>query len=287
MGQRGSIHAYSWGTLVFIMAGLLLAAAPIARCSASKADSETVKLLKQWDGDDEATLATLFATGQSRELELAQICHDGDQYLRGEAYVVLLLIGSSETAGCVENLDLEGKPAVLATRDELQMQDFERIERVLTENPCQGKQNCNGEDDCPLIDESTTYALFLNGSARALALLKHMATLSKACRGEDLTPADIALNVDSMNDVASRTRNLQLDTANFESVMKKSAFFVPEDQQKAVSVELLARNETNSRMLVEVSYRCGMLCGSGYYVVLKKNAAGTWDYVLVSRAWIS
>jgi hypothetical protein len=78
-----------------------------------------------------------------------------------------------------------------------------------------------------------------------------------------------------------------LDTANFELLLKQSAFFVPEDEQKALSVELLARNETNSRMLVEVSYRCGMLCGSGYYVVLKKNSASTWDYVLICRAWIS
>ena len=80
---------------------------------------------------------------------------------------------------------------------------------------------------------------------------------------------------------------MQLNTANSESLVKQSAFFVPENQQEAVSVELLARNETNSRMLVEVSYRCGPLCGSGYYVVLKKNTAGTWGYVLVSRAWIS
>ena len=287
MGRRGSIRVYSWTTLVFITAGLLLASAPIAHCSGSKADSETAKLLKKWDGDDEATLATLFATGRSRERELAEVCHNGDQDLRGEAYSVLLLIGSAETAGCVENLDLEGKPAVLATGDELQTQDFEHIERVLNQTPCQRKQDCKGEDDCPLIDESTSYALALDGSARALTLLKRIAALFKACHGEDLIIGQGSLTVESIQDVRSRTRNLQLDTANFESLLKQSAFFVPEDQQKAVSVALLARNETNSRMLVEVSYRCGMLCGSGYYVVLKKNSAGKWDYALISRAWIS
>ena len=90
-----------------------------------------------------------------------------------------------------------------------------------------------------------------------------------------------------MRNVLSKTRNLQLDSANFELVMKQSAFFIPEEWQKAISVELLARNETSSRMLVEISYHCGMLCGSGYLVILKRNSAGAWDYVLISRAWIS
>lgn len=281
MNRPRPICKHSRSVLFCVAIGLLLAAS-VSFCEAAgpKTNSETLKLLRQWDGDDEATLATLFATGQSRERELAEVCHNEDQDLRGEAYFVLLLIGSPETAACVGNLDLEGEPPVLATGDELQTEDFEHIDRILTENPCHRNKDCKPHDDCPSIDESTSYALALNGSARARALLKRIADQFKACHGEEI---DLA----SLNDSASKTRKLQLNTANFESAMKQSAFFVPEDQQKAVSVELLARNETNSRRLVAVSYRCGMLCGSGYYVVLKKNSAGTWDYVLVSRAWIS
>lgn len=278
---------YSQAILCCLAIGSLLASVPFSGAAESKADSETLKLLKQWGGDDEATLAILFATGQSRERELAEACHNQDTELRGEAFAVLLLIGSSETAACAANLDLEGKTAVFATGDELQTQDFEHIERVLNENPCHRKQDCKGEDDCPLIDESTSYALALNGSSRALELLKRVAGLFKACHGEDLIVGQGSLTAASIKDVPSRTRNLQLDTTNFELLMKQSAFFVPEDQQKAISVGLLTRNETNGRMLVEVSYRCGMLCGSGYYVVLKKNTASTWDYVLITRAWIS
>jgi len=137
------------------------------------------------------------------------------------------------------------------------------------------------------VDESVGYALILNGSDRAFTLAKRIAASFKTCRGEGLMVAEPFLRAESLNKVSSKTRNLQLDTANFELGMKQSAFFVPEDRQEAVSVDLLARNETNSRMLVEVSYRCGMLCGSGYYVVLKKNSAGRWDYVLIVRGWIS
>jgi len=280
MGRARPICRYSRTAPYFAAVGLLLAFVPFSGAAESKANSETTKLLKQWDGDDEATLATLFATGQSRERELAEVCHNEDQDLRGQAYFVLLLIGSPETAACVRNLDLESEPVVLADGDELRAEDFEHIGRVLSENPCHRNQNCKPHDDCPPIDESTSYALALNGSDRALALLKRMAVLFKACHGEEI-------DLDSLNEAASKSRNLQLDTANFESVIKQSAFFVPKDRQEDVSVVLLARNETNSRMLLEVSYRCGMRCGSGYYVVLKKNSAGTWDYVLISRAWIS
>jgi|SRR6185437_8476243 hypothetical protein len=289
MNRPRPICKHSRSVLFCVAVGLLLAASvSFGEAAGPKTDSETLKLLKQWDGDDEAPLATLFATGQSREPELAKVCHNEDQELHAKAYVVLLIIGSTATADCANNLNVEGESPMLLSGDIITGADLDRLEKLIVENPCKDDRGCKKQDDdCPQIDESIGYALVLNGSNRAFTLAKRIATLFKACRGEGLMAAEPFLKTESMWDARSKTRNLRLAPANFEAAMKQSAFFVPEDRQKEVSVELLARNETNSRMLVEVSYRCGMLCGSGYYVVLKKNAAGTWDYVLVSRAWIS
>jgi len=288
MNRPRPIRKYSRALLYCVVVGSLLASAPLSGSADPHADSETLKLLKTWDGDDQSTLATLFATGQSREPELAEVCHDKDQELHAKAYFVLLIIGGIATADCAKNLNFEGESPMLLSGDILTGADLDRVEKLIVENPCKDDRGCKKhDDDCPQLDESIGYGLILNGSNRAFTLAKRIATLFKTCRGEGLMAAEPFLKTESMRDAPSKTRNLHLDTASFESVMKQSAFFVPEDRQKDVSVELLARNETDSRMLVEVSYRCGMLCGSGYYVVLKKNTAGTWDYVLVSRAWIS
>lgn len=285
MKRLGAIRKYSRPILFCITAGWLLAFVSTARSAEPEADSSTVTLLKRWDGDADATLSTLFATGLSRELELAEVCHGEDQELHAKAYFVLLLIGSTATADCAHNLSVEGQPSILLTGDVLTEADLDRVNKLVVDS-CERNQDCK-KDDCPEVDESLGYALMLNGSNRALTLAKRIAALFKTCHGEDLMAAEPFLKPESMRNAPSNTRNLQLDAANFAMVMKQSAFFVPEDWQKAVSVKLLARNEEGGRMLLEISYRCGMRCGSGYYVVLKKNAAGNWDYVLVSRAWIS
>lgn len=89
-----------------------------------------------------------------------------------------------------------------------------------------------------------------------------------------------------ISDAKAIGHDLKIEPDTLEASVRHSAFFMPEEYRKEASVELLARNSTDSRLLLEVSYRCGMLCGRGYYVVLRRDGA-VWQYAVIRMAWIS
>jgi hypothetical protein len=66
--------------------------------------------------------------------------------------------------------------------------------------------------------------------------------------------------------------------------VRASAFFLPTEYRKYSKVALLAR--TDDRILLDVSYTCGRLCGRGYFVVLRR-AGPVWRYCVIRMAWIS
>lgn len=249
--------------------------------------TDTAQVLATWEDLDETVLASLFATGESRLEDLVNICNGKDQELHAKAYLVLYLIGSPEARACASGLQYDNQPAVFAAGDMLSEEDFAKLEKLFAIKRQRQQPTCN-EDDVPVVDESLSYALVLDGSPRSIHLLRNMAAQFKTCDAEGLITSEIAVHADALQrEARTLARDIAIDSDAFESRIRHSAFFIPAEFRTDASVQLLARNETNSRMLMEVSYRCGMLCGSGYYVVLKKNSAGTWDYVLITRAWIS
>ena len=249
---------------------------------------ETVKLLRSWEeGDDEQLLAHLFAIGDARGSDFEAACHREDQDTKGKAYLLLYLLGSSGTRECASRLRMEEPVAMLSVSDELSENDYEKLEQLFRARACEKAMNCNG-DDLPLIDESLVYSLILDGSKRSMKLLGRMSSLAKASHDEENIVFDVAVRSKTLALQAKNSvRSLKLDGGPFEEWLRKSIFFVPADQRDDSEIKLLARNSNDNRTLVEVSYICGRLCGSGYYIVLRKNASGTWDYALIMRAWIS
>ena len=67
--------------------------------------------------------------------------------------------------------------------------------------------------------------------------------------------------------------NLRVEPERLKSSVRASAFFLPEKYRRDSEVEVIAGNRAGNRILLEVSYCCGNLCGKGYYVyvVLKKR----------------
>jgi hypothetical protein len=80
--------------------------------------------------------------------------------------------------------------------------------------------------------------------------------------------------------------DLKIEPDHVEQSIRRSAFFLPLEHRKNSSVTVLARNSTDNRMLVEVSYSCGKSCGRGYLVVLQKDGP-VWQYALIRMAWIT
>jgi hypothetical protein len=204
-----------------------------------------------------------------------------------EAYLLLVLIGSNKTAECASRVHQEDFPAILATSDEVSEADFTKLEYLFRPRPCEDSGKCR-EQDLPLVDESIVYALVLDGSKRAMSLLNRMSKLSKASKSDDMLGFDVASNAETLiTQARERAHNLTFEPSTFEQALRRSAFFLKDDVKETAEIKLLARNVSNDHMLITVSYTCGRLCGSGYYVVLKRSHSGTWDYALIARAWIS
>ena len=80
--------------------------------------------------------------------------------------------------------------------------------------------------------------------------------------------------------------NLKFEPDTLEGVIRSAAFFLPSEYRKDSRIEVIARNKTEDSILLEVSYVCGRLCGSGYHVVLQKDGI-VWRYASIGIAWIS
>ncbi len=251
------------------------------------AEGDTIKLLTAWDGDADGALGALFATGKGRAAALVEACRNPDEEVRAKAFVVLYFIGSPETPKCAALWNSKDQPVQMVMSDEPTSTELDDIERSFRRKPCEREGNCSDEE-CPIPDETDIYALILNGSARAVSLLKRAAAMTRACHQQETIGAELAEHAESLaREARSATHDLVLDGTNFESTLRQSAFFVAPEYRNNTDVKVLARSESDTRILAEISYRCGMLCGGGYYIVLKKNAKGSWDYVIITRAWIS
>lgn len=138
------------------------------------------------------------------------------------------------------------------------------------------------------LDDSVVYALILDGSPRSRSILNHMDAIENACGVDhDTIIGEILEQAQSVIAAAKRSaRNLKFEPDTFESVVRSSAFFLRSKYRKDSQIEVIAHNIANDRILLEVSYRCGRLCGSRYYVVLQKDGT-VWRYASIGIAWIS
>jgi hypothetical protein len=262
-----------------------------ASTAAAGPQFQIIEALSAWDGtgdgEDGDRLSLLFARGETLIPDIVAACHDGDEDLVPKAYLLLRLLGSEKTTECASHVHQEDPPIMLGTSDVLTESAYSKLERIFAPQPCESSRNCI-EDDLPLVEESIVYALILDGSPRAKNILNRMSKLAAASHSEDMLGFDVASHAETLTPEArSLAHNLSLDGGTFEQSFRRSLFFLKRSVRDTAEIKLLARNPSDDRMLVTVSYMGGRLSGSGYYIVLSKNAIGTWDYALIMRAWIS
>jgi hypothetical protein len=250
---------------------------------------ETLTMIRAWFvGDDRAQLSRLFSTGESRRADLVAACHSSDRKISNGAFLILQLLGKSESAACAAFLSRKYKQFLLAHTGELGDADFENIEGWFAKRRSPNGYKCGGDFEAlSLEDDSTAYALILDGSSRAKSILHDMLAFERSCKERSPMLDELLEASESLIDAAnSIDRNLRFEPDTFKTVIQASAFFLPAKYRKESGVEIIARNETTDRMLLEVSYICGLQCGAGYYVVLHKDGS-EWRYALITMAWIS
>lgn len=260
--------------------------------SNSETYSDTLAMIRAWRETEESNeLGRLFAIGDLRTSDLLAACNDADEEIASLAFLALQLLGKSECVPCGDTVSRKHNDVPLVCGATMAAADFNRIERWLAKKKHGNRYECAPEGEYePLtpLGDSVVYALILDGSPRSKSILNHMDAIENACGvGHSTIIGGILEEANSLIAAAKRSgRNLRFEPDTLESVVRSSAFFLPSKYRKDSQIEVLAHNKANDRILLEVSYRCGRLCGSGYYVVLRKDGTA-WRYASIGMAWIS
>ena len=256
----------------------------------SETYGDTLGMIKAWRETEESPeLGRLFAVGELRTSDLLAACNNPDEEIASTAFLTLQLLGKPECLPCGNTISQkhDGLPFVCGAG--IADSDFTRIERWLSKKRRGNGYECGDEYE-PLtpLDDSVVYALILDGSPRSRSILESMLAIEKVCVAEGTTIIGEVLSQARSLIVAANGIGhiLKFEPGTLERVIRSSAFFLPSKYRKDSEVEVIAHNKADDRILLEVSYRCGRLCGSGYYVVLQKDGS-VWRYASIGMAWIS
>lgn len=249
---------------------------------------DTVKMLKTWfDSQKNDDLARPFAVGDARASDLQAACSSEDDKVASSAFFVLQLLGKSECVDCGNSISRKRKGIAFVCEPNHIDADLKRIEEWLGEKRTQRGYECGDDFDLhePLND-SLIYALILDGSPRSKSILDRLLAMDKACAWENAI-AEPLEQAKSLTVTAKEIgHNLRFEPDTLESVIRASAFFLSPEYRKDTTVEVIARNTAENRILLEVRYICGLQCGRGYLVVLRKDGSA-WQYAVITMAWIS
>jgi hypothetical protein len=257
---------------------------PTAQQSSSTSGtySETLQMLKVWlDTEEDDQLARLFSVGDTRTSDLLAACRNVDDGIAGAVFLTLQLLGRSDSDRCLASVWQRHSGLLFLGAANLSVAQFERIDRWLAKKRTPDGYECG---DQPLIDDSLVYALILDGSPRSKATMTQMRSLEEACSGTDTIAGEPLERARSLSAEAKTKAHDLKPEPSIERAIRASAFFLPPKYRKDCNVELLAR--TDNRILLDVSYRCGRLCGRGYYVVLRRDGQ-LWQYAVIRVAWMS
>ncbi len=251
--------------------------------------NDTLRSIKKWVESQEVDdLARLLKIGDLRTRDLVSACHSSEDEIAGVAFLALQLLGKSECETCADSVSQTHDGLATVCSANISEADFEGIELWLAKRRTGTSYEC-GDDYEPFtpMDDSVVYALILDGSSRSMSVLDNMLAFEKTCASGPTILDDILEQAQSLIAIAKRVgHNLIIEPDKLENSIRASAFFLPQEYRKGSKVEVIARNKARDRILLEVSYHCGRLCGSGYYVVLRKDG-NDWHYALVRMAWIS
>jgi hypothetical protein len=262
--------------------------APLASAPRSHSYDETVGMLKDWlHSEGNHQLVPLFAFGDSRSSDLLNACRNENDETANGAFMTLQLLGSPDCQPCADSFsEKHGRPLLACATHLEEDGGFQRIDRWLSATRTQKGYRC-GKEEGWRIDDALVYALILDGSPRAMSMLNRSLALQKACGGYQTIERETLERAPAlMREAEEIGHNLKIEPDRVEHSIRRSAFFLPREHRKSSKVTVLARNSTDSRMLVEVSYSCGKSCGRGYLVVLQKDGA-VWQYALIRMAWIT
>jgi hypothetical protein len=276
-------------TLLALSSAFAQSAQPDAQQQPSPAYSDTVRKLKDWvehccsDADDQR-FGWLFAESDFNKGELLKACGYQEEDVSEKAFKLLQVIGGEEFSDCLQKVRQRSRSYLVGAAGALNDDDFIRFKKALAPRLCETTKNCQDEQ-LPEVSDSSVYALILDGTDKAQALLRRVYAL-RASGMEALGAAPDTLNeAMSLVPVARQASDQLGSLPDVNSVLATAFYIAPEHRKNAV-VKFLAHSRDSNRMLLRVSYVCGMLCGQGYVIVLERRGE-QWSYAFIALEWIS
>jgi hypothetical protein len=250
---------------------------------------DTLRSIRKWvESDESDDLVAVLKAGEIRPHALLSACHNSDNEIAGTGLLALQLLGKSECEPCAASISqVDTNPPMVCSPSSREA-DYQRIEMWLATKRTGTGYKC-GEDFEPLtpMDDSVIYALILDGSPRARSILDNMLVLEKTCTTEVSLLGEVLEQAPALIVAAQkRGHNLRIEPDKVGDSVRASAFFLPRAYRKNSEVKVLFESKAHDRILLEVSYRCGNLCGRTYYVVLRKDG-NDWHYDLIRMYSIS
>jgi len=249
----------------------------------------TLRSIKKWvESEETDDLVPLLKAGDIKPHDLLAACHSPDNEIAWAAFLTLQLLGKSECEPCAASISqLDTSPPMLCSANSREA-DYQRIEMWLAKKRTGAGYEC-GEDFEPLtpMDDSVIYALILDGSPRSRSILDNMLVVEKTCTKEVSIHGEVLEEATALIVAAQKGgHNLKIEPDKLGNSLRASAFFLPQEYRRDSDVEVIFENNAHDRVLLEMSYRCGNLCGRTYYVVLRKDG-DDWHYDLIRMASIS
>jgi hypothetical protein len=249
---------------------------------------DTLKMLQSWaDGHNNVDLGRLFTIGDERASDLRAACHGADNKIASRAFFVLQLFGKTGCLDCGNSISRKHKGFAFVCEADLTEVDFKRIEEWLAKKRTQKGYECGDDTEwSESLGDSLVFALILEGSPRSKSILNRLLAMDKACGWNNIIGEPLEQAQTLIKAAKEVGHNMKFEPDTLEDVIRACAFFLPPEHRKESRVNVIAHNKTGDRILLEVAYMCGLLCGRGYIVVVRKNGT-TWQYALITMLWIS
>jgi hypothetical protein len=223
---------------------------------------------------DKDKLASLFKIGDNRIADLVRALDDQDKTVSVNAQIVIRYLGNDHSMRSLydwyqkQQGDFQvAGPIPLP----LSQWDYDHIEVYAVNRPVGSWRD---------LEVQYIYALALDGSTRARETLLKL--INKAKDADDSTFVSKAIKSVEKRDL----RQLVGTARGPAQAVRRNPFFIPLEDRKYMSAQLLAFNATKSKALVEVHIGRGVLAEEWYHVVITRQDGG-WRYFSVYPVSVS
>ena len=222
--------------------------------------------------DDREVLAVLFNKGDIRIDDLIQALHDPDRNISLRAQIAIRYLGNETGMKALENwyskqheIPISGPiPLPLTERD------YKFINDQFITKPTVTWASA----------EKYIYALALDGSPRALAMLNEM--MKREGKANDGLVSGEALR----RVKTSHPEKLLTGRSDLAKLVLRNAFFISPMSRPYTSATLLGLNRGKDKALLEVYVNPGPLAEEWYHVVISRHGRG-WKFFSITQVAVS